>query len=87
MLAGIPVIVAGEGPVARRLATPDGPAGMVVRPGDALCVPRPWRRWSDPRVRQEFGARGRVAALEQPDAQAVADRLAAVLADMAGRGA
>ena len=87
MLAGIPVIVAGEGPVARRLATPDGPAGMVVRPGDALACAEALAALSDPRVRQEFGARGRVAALEQPDAQAVADRLAAVLADMAGRGA
>lgn len=86
MLAAVPVVVAGEGPIARRLATPDGPAGVVVGAGDALSTARGMALLVDPHVREEYGRRGQRYARELPDAQAVAVAVLDVLREVAKEG-
>jgi glycosyltransferase involved in cell wall biosynthesis len=83
MLAGLPVITAGEGPVARRLRTPEGDAGTVVRPGDPRDTARALGHLADPTRRAELGQRGRTAALPLPDSSEVAARVLAVLQHLA----
>ncbi|MDQ1249312.1 MAG: hypothetical protein QG597_3687 [Actinomycetota bacterium] len=81
MLGSIPVIMAGEGPISRRIRTPDGPAGVVIRQSDPGKLAQALRRLGDPEVRNEMGRAGRAAALTQPDdAQAAARFLAVVKA-------
>jgi glycosyltransferase involved in cell wall biosynthesis len=72
MLAGRPVIVAGEGPIARRIDTPAGPAGIVVRPADPLATATALKTLTDPQLRMAMGARGHAVAAVAPDASAVA---------------
>lgn len=83
MLGGIPVIVAGEGPIARRLSTPAGRAGVVVRPADPMSTAEALGTLGDADLRAEMGARGRAAAANLPDATEVSARLVAVLAKAA----
>lgn len=85
MLAGLPVIVAGEGPIARRIDTPAGPAGIVVRPADPLDTARALRGLSDPLVRSTMGDRGRAIAQATPDAAAVAAQMVAVFNGLIGQ--
>lgn len=84
MLAGIPVVMAGEGPIASRLQTPDGPAGLVVPQSDPAATAAALRALDDPTVRQRMGQAGRRAAARHPDAQQVADRMVAVIEEAAG---
>lgn len=80
MLAGVPVIVAQEGPISRRLTTAEGPAGITLAaptPDDlagALSV------LSDPGMREQMGRRGAGVAHRLPDEDDVARALADVLA-------
>lgn len=79
MLAGRPVIVAGDGPIARRLRTINGPAGVVVRQGDPRSTANGLAQLADPTVRAVFGARGQRTAKVLPGAADVAARLTEVL--------
>lgn len=83
MLAGVPVIMAGEGPIATRLATPDGPAGIVVPQSDPTATADALRRLADPVVRHRMGLAGQRAARDHPDEQAVADRVVAAILEAA----
>lgn len=85
MLGGVPVVVAGEGPIARRLRTPDGPAGLVVAQSSPGEFARALADLADPDLRHRLGRAGRAAALQQPDADQVAQALVDVLRD-ASRG-
>ena len=85
MLAGVPVVVAGDGPIARRLRTPSGPAGVVVRPADPLSTATALHQLADPAVRFEMGQRGRERAVTLPSAAEVAKAMTAVLANAAAR--
>lgn len=82
MLAGVPVLATGPGPVVRRLA---GQAGLAVPPGDPAAVAAALDRLTDPRLRARLGAAGAALAAVHPDASASADRLAALLARTAHR--
>lgn len=86
MLASIPVVVAGEGPIARRLRTGSGPAGLVVRPADPLATAMALRRLSDPAVRFEMGQLGQQRASSLPSATDVAEAMTRVLQEAAARG-
>ena len=79
MLGGIPVVIAGPGPVARRLQTPAGPAGIMVAQADPCAVAEALAALTDPDSRLKMGQAGRKAALLQPDAQQVADEFVGVL--------
>lgn len=79
MLGAVPVIVAGRGPIARRLATPAGPAGVVVRPADPLATAAALGRLGDATSRAAMGARGRAAAIGLPDAEVVSAAVVDVL--------
>lgn len=83
MLAGIPVIMAGEGPIATRLATPGGPAGIVVPQADPAATASALRRLGDPQTRRRMGVAGQRAARGHPDEQAVADQVVAVIQEAA----
>lgn len=83
MLAGVPVIMAGEGPVARRLRTSRGDAGIVVRIGDPLDTAKALAALADERYRQELGQRGCAAAEQMPGTSEVAAAFLGVLADAA----
>ncbi|MCB0915719.1 MAG: glycosyltransferase family 4 protein [Actinobacteria bacterium] len=85
MLAGLPVVTAGEGPVARRLRTPAGPAGIVVRPADPLATAHALARLADPGIRAEMGKRGRAVAEPLPEAQEVAAAVLESFRGVAGR--
>ncbi len=84
MLAERPVIVAGEGPIGRRLRTPEGPAGIVVTPADPLSTARALGRLADPAVRTAMGTLGLRRAASLPTADAVAERTSEVLFAAAG---
>lgn len=79
MLAGIPVVMAGSGPIAARLATPDGPAGIVVPQADSGATAAALRELDDPSLRERMGRAGRRAAADHPDDRAVAARMVAVI--------
>ena len=79
MLAGVPVIVAGQGPIARRLQTPDGPAGVVLDAADPGECARALAELDDADLRADMGARGRAAAAQAPDDAAVARAFAEVV--------
>lgn len=83
MLAGIPVVMAGAGPIASRLATPNGPAGLVVPQADPAATAGALRSLDDPVVRHRMGSAGRRAAEEHPDEAQVAARMVAVLDEVA----
>ena len=86
MLAGVPVVVAGEGPIARRIATPDGPAGVVVGPGDPLSTARGLALLADPEVRATYGRCGQAVARSLPDADEVATAVLRVLQEASRQG-
>lgn len=83
MLASVPVVMAGQGPIATRLRTPDGPAGIVVPQSDPAATAQALRRLSDPQVRHQMGVAGQRAARDHPDEQAVADLVIAVIQEVA----
>jgi glycosyltransferase involved in cell wall biosynthesis len=85
MLAGVPVVFAGEGPIARRLATPCGPAGISVSSPDPRLVGAALGQLSDAPTRLAMGARGRRAAQTHPDRWDVGRQLADVVRRVAGR--
>lgn len=86
MLAGRPVVVAGEGPIARRLRSGERPAGIVVRPADPLDTARALATLTDPQVRAQMGAAGAATASVQPDAEAVAAAVVQVLRNAVAGG-
>lgn len=86
MLAGRPVVAAGEGPIARRLRASDPAAGIVVRPADPLATAHALGVLSDAGVRERMGAAGAVTARAQPDALEVSAALVDVLRRAAGGG-
>lgn len=86
MLAAVPVVVAGKGPIARRLDTPAGPAGLVVRPADPLATARALQCLTVEAERATLGAAGRAVAVDLPDAQQVSDALVEVLCRAAASG-
>lgn len=79
MLGSVPVIMAGEGPVARRLRTPHGLAGVVVRQSNPGDVAKALARLTDSEQRRRMGAAGRAAAQAHPDAADAAGRWLAVV--------
>jgi glycosyltransferase involved in cell wall biosynthesis len=79
---GVPLIGTGETPALRELATL---AGRVVDAGDPAAVARALGALSDPAAREAAGRAGRRFAAGHPDAGVCADRLAATLAEVAGR--
>lgn len=83
MLAGIPVVMAGAGPIASRLATAAGPAGLVVPQADPAATAQALRRLDDPAVRRRMGRAGRRAAEEHPDDRQVAARMLDVIHQVA----
>ena len=83
MLAGVPVVMAGEGPIATRLLTPDGPAGIVVPQSDPAATAQALKQLGDAQVRLQMGAAGQRAAREHPDEEAVAERVATVIEEAA----
>ena len=83
MLAGIPVVMAGPGPIASRLATPDGPAGIVVPQADPTATAGALRRLDAADVRRRMGSAGRRAAEGHPDDSQVAARMVDVLGEVA----
>lgn len=89
MVAGIPVIYAGTGAVARRLDTSSGPAGLVVRAGDPLSTAKALAVLADPAVREVMGEAGRNATDTLPDpremAATVRRALASAVAGARGR--
>ncbi len=83
MLAGVPVVMAGAGPIASRLATPEGPAGLVVPQADPPATARALRRLDDPALRRRMGDAGRRMAEDHPDDSQVAERMIAILDEVA----
>lgn len=83
MLAGIPVVMAGTGPIATRLSTPDGPAGIVIPQSDPAATAAALRRLGDPGERDRMGRAGRRAAERHPDDREVATSLVDVLKSVA----
>lgn len=79
MLAGIPVVMAGTGPIATRLSTPGGPAGIVVPQSDAAATAAALRRLGNSAERERMGRAGQQSAARHPDEQQVADRMVEVL--------
>lgn len=84
MLAGIPVIVAQPGPIAKRLDTPSGPAGIVLTAPSAPAVAGALQALDDDTVREQMGARGAKLARTLPDQHDVAVRFAGVLQSFRG---
>lgn len=82
MVAGVPVIATGPGPVAERLA---GRAGIVVRPGAPAEVAAALGRLVDPAVRARMGAAGRQLTADHPTARGCAGLLVRELARVAAR--
>jgi hypothetical protein len=82
MVAGVPVIGVSGGAVTRRL---EGVAGVEVPPGDPTAVALALAALRDPAVRTAAGEAARSLVREHPDAATVADRLASVLSEVAGR--
>ncbi len=82
MLAGIPVIMAGTGPIASRLTTPDGPAGVVVPQSDPAATAAALRELSDPVLRRRMGEAGRRAAEQHPGDDEVAAAMIAVIEEL-----
>lgn len=66
MLAGVPVVVAQEGPISRRLSTPAGPAGITLARPDAAALADALGTLCDDTVRAAMGARGVAAAQALP---------------------
>ncbi len=86
MLAGIPVVAAGAGPVARRLDTPAGPAGLVVSQGDPHGLAVALGVLSDADLRRTMGARGREAAQGLPGLASVGGQFTQAVALAMDRG-
>ncbi len=84
MLAGIPVVMAGDGPIASRLATPNGPAGLVVAQSDPAATAAALRQLDDEAERLRMGRAGRGAAENHPDDEQVARRMVDVLQRVVG---
>jgi glycosyltransferase involved in cell wall biosynthesis len=81
MLAGVPVIAAEGGAVARRL---EGRAGVAVPPGDPRAVAGALQRLSDPQVRKQAGRAAREIVASHPSAEACGRLLVDVLRAAAG---
>jgi glycosyltransferase involved in cell wall biosynthesis len=79
---GVPLIGTGETPALRKLA---GLGGRVVAAGDPGSVADALGALADPAARRAAGRAGRRFAAGHPGAAACADRLAATLAEVAGR--
>ena len=79
MLSGIPVIVAQEGPVSRRLRTQTGPAGIALQSPTSECLVEALVRLADEGTRASMGACGAVAARDLPDQAQVAQAFADIL--------
>lgn len=58
MLAGVPVVVAQEGPISRRLQTPTGPAGVTLPHPDATALAAALDSLSHDETRLAMGERG-----------------------------
>jgi glycosyltransferase involved in cell wall biosynthesis len=86
MLAGIPVIMAGSGPIARRLGTSSGPAGLVVPQSDPSAVAAALKQLASARVRTEMGSCGIRVAEILPDAAGVAEAFVRALRETSLRG-
>jgi glycosyltransferase involved in cell wall biosynthesis/GT2 family glycosyltransferase len=82
MVAGVPVVATGPGPVEARLA---GRAGIVVRPDAPAEVGAALGRLADPAVRARMGAAGRQLTAEHPTARGCASLLVRELARVAAR--
>ncbi|MEI2621479.1 MAG: glycosyltransferase family 4 protein [Candidatus Nanopelagicales bacterium] len=79
MLAGIPVIVAQEGPISRRLRTQTGPAGITLQSPTSEHLAEALVQLADEDTRASMGARGAEAARDLPDQAQVAQAFADVL--------
>jgi len=72
MLAGVPVVVAQEGPISRRLNTPTGPAGLTLPRPDAAALADALYTLSEDSVRTKMGKRGIAAGEALPTQDDVA---------------
>jgi glycosyltransferase involved in cell wall biosynthesis len=80
MLAEVPVIVAQDGPISRRLDTPEGPAGITLAAPTPEDLSQALSVLSDPGTREQMGRRGALFARTLPDSDDVARAFADVLA-------
>lgn len=79
MLAGIPVIVAQEGPISRRLRTQTGPAGVTLQSPTSEHLAEALVTLADEDTRASMGARGVEAARNLPDQAQVTQAFADVI--------
>jgi glycosyltransferase involved in cell wall biosynthesis/GT2 family glycosyltransferase len=79
---GVPLVGTGETPALRRMAEV---GGCVVAADDPPAVARALGALSDPAARHAAGRAGRELVAGHPDGWSCADRLAATLAEVAGR--
>ncbi len=79
MIAGIPVVVAQEGPISRRLRTRTGPAGITLQSPTAEYLAEALVELADEDTRASMGARGGAAACDMPDQTQVAQAFTDVI--------
>lgn len=79
MMCAVPVIVAQPGPVSRRLATPQGPAGLTLDTPTAASLSTALSRLTDDTLRHQMGQRGLTAAMTLPTQADVANSFADVV--------
>ncbi len=80
--AGVPVVAVAGSPPAQRLVPG---AGLAVPVGDPDALADALAALADEQARAQLGAEARRRSADHPAAAEVADRLAAVLAEVAGR--
>jgi len=68
----VPVVVAQEGPISRRLNTPTGPAGLTLPRPDAAALADALYTLSEDSVRTKMGKRGIAAGEALPTQDDVA---------------
>lgn len=74
MTAGVPVVVAQAGPITRRLATPEGPAGLTLSSPDAAALSDALCALCDDTIRAEMGRRGLAVSESMPTQAEVAQQ-------------
>ncbi len=79
LMAKVPVIVAQEGPVSRRIDAASGPAGVTLEQPDAASLGRALALLSDDDTRTAMGLRGYAVAQALPTQTEVARRFVQVL--------
>ncbi|MCB9412591.1 MAG: glycosyltransferase [Actinobacteria bacterium] len=82
MLAGVPVVYAGRGSVARRIESGPGPAGLVVRPGDPRDTAGALQILADDSTWFRFAESARRVAEQQVDETEAAQAFARIVTEV-----